>query len=42
MQVVDAGSRLSLLFGLGQRRQQQRGQDGNNGDDYQQLDQGET
>jgi hypothetical protein len=42
MQVVDAGDGLSLLFGLGQRRQQQCRQNGNNGDYHEKLDQSET
>jgi len=40
--VVDAGGRLPSLFGLGQRRQQHRRQDRDNGDDHEQFDQGET
>ena len=39
--VVETGGAQRLLFGLGQRRQQQRRQDGNDGDDHQQLDEGE-
>jgi hypothetical protein len=42
MQVVDASDRLSLLFGLGQRRQQQRREDRDDGNDHEQFDQCET
>jgi len=40
--VVHAVDALSLLFGPGQGGQQERRQDGNDGDDHQQFDQGET
>ena len=41
LQVVRAGGTLSLQLGLAERGQQQRSEDGNDGDDNQQLDQSE-
>ena len=41
-QIVDASGPLTLLPGLGQRGQQQTGENGDDGDHYQKLDQGET
>jgi hypothetical protein len=40
--VAHALGRLGLLFGQGQRRQQERRQNGNDGDDNQQFYEGET
>ena len=39
--VVQAGGTMRAVLGLGQSRQQQRGQDRNDRDDYQQLNQRE-
>jgi hypothetical protein len=40
-QVVQATDALGLGFGLGERGQKERSQDGNDGDHHQQLDQRE-
>jgi hypothetical protein len=40
--VVDAAHRERLFFAFGQGRQQQGGENGNDGDNHQQFDQGEA
>ena len=42
LQVVEADHALGLLLGLGQRWQQHRGENGDDGDHNQQLNQGES
>jgi hypothetical protein len=42
LEIVHALDPQGLFFGFGQNRQQQRRQNGDNGDYYQQLDQGEA
>jgi len=41
LQVIDTANVLGFRFATGQRRQQQAGQDGDNGDDHEEFDQGE-
>ena len=41
-EAVDAVCLLALFLGTSQRRQEHRSEDGDNGDDHQQLNQGET